>query len=156
MSFRNIVAGIALTSFAVIASAQDRPPYGPDIKIDQAKKIAAGALAEAQKNKWRVAIAIVDNHGFLVYYEKMDDTQTGSVQIAVDKAKDAAMLRRPTKALEDGILKGRVTLMSIAAAPLEGGIPVMVDGRVIGGVGVSGVNSDQDAQIAQAGLNALK
>jgi len=156
MSFRNIVAGIALTSFAVIASAQDRPPYGPDIKIDQAKRIAAGALAEAQKNKWRVAIAIVDNHGFLVYYEKMDDTQTGSVQIAIDKAKDAAMLRRPTKALEDGITKGRVALMSIASAPLEGGIPVMVDGRVIGGVGVSGVNSDQDAQVAQAGLNALK
>lgn len=156
MSFRNIVAGIALTSFAVIASAQDRPPYGPDIKIDQAKKIAAGALAEAQKNKWRVAIAVVDNHGFLVYYEKVDDTQTASVQIAIDKAKTASMLRRPTKALEDGIAKGRVVLMSIAPAPVEGGIPIMVDGRVIGGIGVSGVNSDQDAQVAEAGLKALK
>src|SRR5688500_16979782 len=152
MLLRSVLARIALASFGVIASAQYRPPYGPDIKIDQAKKIAAGALAEAHKNKWRVAIAIVDNHGFLVYYEKMDDTQTGSVQIAIDKAKDAAMLRRPTKALEDGISKGRVALMSIAAAPLEGGIPIMVDGRVIGGVGVSGVNSDQDAQVADAGL----
>jgi uncharacterized protein GlcG (DUF336 family) len=152
---RTIMLGLTLALFAAVAAAQDRPPYGPDIRIDQAKKIAAGALAEAMKNKWRVAIAIVDNHGFLVYYEKMDDTQTGSVQIAIDKAKTASMLRRPTKAIEDGITKGRVALMSIAPGPLEGGIPVMVDGRVIGGVGVSGVNSDQDAQIAQAGLKAM-
>ncbi len=156
MFLRKVVAGVAFASFAIVAAAQDRPPYGPDVKIDQAKKIAAGALAEAQKNKWRVAIAIVDNHGFLVYYEKMDDTQTGSVQIAIDKAKTASMLRRPTKVVEDGISKGRVALMSIAPGPLEGGIPIMVDGRIIGGVGVSGVNSDQDAQVAQAGLNALK
>jgi len=156
MFLRNVVASVAFASFAIVAAAQDRPPYGPDVKIDQAKKIAAGALAEAQKNKWRVAIAIVDNHGFLVYYEKMDDTQTASVQIAIDKAKTASMLRRPTKVVEDGISKGRVALMSIAPGPLEGGIPIMVDGRSIGGVGVSGVNSDQDAQVAQAGLNALK
>ncbi len=153
---RRIMLGLTLALFAAVAAAQDRPPYGPEIRIDQAKKIATGALAEAMKNKWRVAIAIVDNHGFLVYYEKMDDTQTGSVQIAIDKAKTASMLRRPTKVVEDAISKGRVALMSIAPGPLEGGIPIMADGRIIGGVGVSGVNSDQDAQIAQAGLNALK
>ena len=152
---RTIMLGLTLALFAAVAAAQDRPPYGPDIRIDQAKKIAAGALAEAMKNKWRVAIAIVDNHGFLVYYEKMDDTQNGSVQIAIDKAKTASMLRRPTKAIEDGISKGRVALMSIAPGPLEGGIPIMADGRVIGGIGVSGVNSDQDAQVAQAGLKAM-
>jgi len=155
MFVRKLMLGLALAGFASLAAAQDRPPYGPDIRIDQAKRIAAGALAEAMRNKWRVAIAIVDNHGFLVYYEKMDDTQTGSVQIAIDKAKTASMLRRPTKAIEDGISKGRVALMSIAPGPLEGGIPVMADGRVIGGIGVSGVNSDQDAQIAQAGLKAM-
>jgi uncharacterized protein GlcG (DUF336 family) len=156
MSLSNIVAGLALASFAAIAAAQDRPPYGAPIGIEQAKKIAGGALAEAQKNKWRVAIAIVDNHGFLVYYEKMDDTQTGSVQVALDKAKTAAMFRRPTKALEDAIAKGRTVLLTLAPSPVEGGIPIMAAGRVIGGIGVSGVNSDQDAQIAQAGLNALK
>jgi uncharacterized protein GlcG (DUF336 family) len=156
MKLKNALLGITLAGFSLAAAAQDRPPYGPDVKLDQAKKMAVSALAEAQRNKWRVAIAIVDNHGFLVYYEKMDDTQTGSPQIAIDKAKTAAMLRRPTKAVEDGITKGRVALMSIAPGPLEGGIPIMLGGRIIGGIGVSGVNSDQDAQVAQAGLNALK
>jgi uncharacterized protein GlcG (DUF336 family) len=155
MSFSNIVAGLALASFVAVAAAQDRPPYGTPIGIDQAKKMAAGALAEAQKNKWRVAIAIVDNHGFLVYYEKMDDTQTGSVQVAIDKAKTAAMFRRPSKVFEDAIGKGRTALLTLVPSALEGGIPIMVGGRVIGGIGVSGVNADQDAQIAQAGLNAL-
>lgn len=156
MSLRNTVAALALASFAALAAAQDRPPYGAPIGIEQAKKMAAAALGEAQKNKWRVAIAIVDNHGFPVYFEKMDDTQTGSVQVALDKAKTAAMFRRPSKAFEDGIAKGRTALLTLAPSPLEGGIPIMVGGRVIGGIGVSGVNSDQDAQVAQAGLNALK
>jgi glc operon protein GlcG len=151
------VAGLALAVLAAVALAQDRPPYGPDVRLDQAKKIAAGALAEAQKNKWRVATAIVDNHGFLVYFEKMDDTQTGGVKIAIEKARTAAMLRRPTKVLEDAIAKGRVSVLGFPdTTPIEGGIPIMVDGRVIGGIGVSGVNADQDAQVAQAGLNALK
>ncbi len=101
-----------------------------------------------------MAIAVVDNHGFLVYYERMDDTQTASVQIALDKAKTAAMLRRPTKALEDAIVKGRVVLMSIAASPVEGGVPIMSGGKVIGGIGVSGANSDQDAAAAVAGIKA--
>lgn len=104
-----------------------------------------------------MAVAIVDNHGFLVYYERMDDTQTGSVGVALDKAKTSALYRGPTKALEDAIVKGRVTLLSLSGAtPIEGGLPIMVDGKVIGGIGVSGMNSDQDAQAAQAGLNALK
>jgi uncharacterized protein GlcG (DUF336 family) len=156
MSLRNIAAGLALASFAAVAAAQDRPPYGAPVGIDQAKKMAAGALAEAQKNKWRVAIAIVDNHGVLVYYEKMDDTQTGSVQVAIDKAKTAAMFRRPSKVFEDAIGKGRTALLTLVPSALEGGIPIMVSGRVIGGIGVSGVNADQDAQVAQAGLNTLK
>ena len=156
MKLKAVLAGITFAGFAVAAAAQERPPYGPDITLDQAKKIAAGVNAESKKNGWRMATAIVDNHGFLVYYERMDDTQTGSVQIAIDKAKTAAMLRRPTKAVEDAIAKGRVVLMSIAPGPVEGGLPIMVGGKVIGGIGVSGANSDQDAAAAQAGLKLLQ
>ena len=151
-----LAVGIALAAFAAAAAAQDRPPYGTPVTLEQAKKIAAGALAESQKNGWRMAIAIVDNHGLLKYYEMMDDTQTGSAQVAIDKAKTAAMLRRPTKALEDAITKGRTVLMSIAPAPIEGGLPIMVGGKVIGGIGVSGANSDQDAAAAMAGLKLIQ
>lgn len=155
MSIRRIAMGFGFALFAAAAAAQDRPPYGTEIGLDQAKQIAAGAAAESKKNGWRMAIAIVDNHGFLVYYERMDDTQTASVRVAIDKAKAAAMYRRPTKAFEDGIAKGRVALLGLhGATPIEGGIPIMAGGKVIGGVGVSGANSDQDAQAAAAGLKA--
>src|SRR5712675_2203183 len=117
MSINKIMFGLGFMLLAACAMAQERPPYGQEVNLDIAKKIAAGAAAESKKNGWRMAIAVVDNHGFLVYYERMDDTQTASVQIALDKAKTAAMLRRPTKALEDAIVKGRVVLMSIAASP---------------------------------------
>ncbi len=127
------------------------------MNLDTAKKMAAAAVAEAQKNKWNVAIAIVVNHGFLTYFEQLDNTQTASGNVAMEKARAAAMFRRPTKAFEDGIAKGRVALLGLTGAtPIEGGLPIMVDGRVAGGIGVSGVNSDQDAQVAQAGLSALK
>jgi glc operon protein GlcG len=156
MKLRKIALGLAIAGFASIAAAQERPPYGQDITADLAKRIAAGAVAESKKNNWRMAIAIVDNHGFLVYYERMDDTQTASVQIALDKAKAAAMFRRPTKAFEDGIAKGRVALLGLTGAtPIEGGVPIMVNGRVIGGIGVSGANSDQDAAAAVAGLKMM-
>ena len=157
MTSANIMLGLALALSAGLASAQERPPYGNPITVDQAKKIAAGALAESKKNSWRMAISIVDNHGFPVYFERMEDTQTASIQIALDKAKTAAMFRRPSKAFEDGIAKGRVALLGLSGAtPIEGGLPIMVDGRVIGGIGVSGMNSDQDAQAAEAGLKAMR
>jgi glc operon protein GlcG len=157
MSLSRVAAFSAAALFAGLVSAQDRPPYGTEITLDQAKKIAEGALAESKKNNWRMAIAVVDNHGFLVYYERMDDTQTASVQVALDKAKAAAMYRRPTKAFEDGIAKGRVALLGLAGAtPIEGGLPIMVGGKVIGAIGVSGANSDQDAQAAAAGLAGVK
>ena len=152
MKLQSVALGLTLVAFAGFSAAQERPPYGQDIGIDMAKKIAAGAVAESKKNNWRMAIAIVDNHGFLVYYERMDDTQTGSVQVALDKAKAAAMYRRPTKAFEDGIAKGRVALLGLSGAtPIEGGLPIMVGGKVIGGIGVSGVTGDQDEQCAKAG-----
>ena len=155
MSISKFMFGLGFMLLAAGAVAQERPPYGQEIGVDQAKKIAAGAVAESKKNGWRMAIAIVDNHGFLVYYERMDDTQTASVGVALDKAKAAAMFRRPTKAFEDGIAKGRVALLGLnGATPIEGGLPIMVGGKVIGAIGVSGANSDQDAQAATAGLKA--
>lgn len=131
--------------------------YGQPVTLEQAKRIAAGAAAEANRNNWRVAIAIVDPHGFLKYYEMMDDTQTGSATIAVEKARTAAMFRRPTKMLEEAIAAGRTALLSMPGlTPVEGGLPIVVDGKVIGGIGVSGLTSSQDSQVAQAGLDALK
>jgi uncharacterized protein GlcG (DUF336 family) len=131
--------------------------YGPAVSLEQAKALAAGAMAEANRNQWRVAIAIVDTHGFLKYYEMMDDTQSASANIAVEKARTAAMFRRPTKMLEEAISGGRNALLGMPGAiPIEGGLPIVVGGKVIGGIGVSGLTSSQDGQVAQAGLAALK
>jgi uncharacterized protein GlcG (DUF336 family) len=131
--------------------------YGAPVGLEQAKKIAAGAVAEAQRNNWRVAVAIVDTHGFLKYYEMMDDTQTASATVAIDKARTAAMFRRPTKMFEDAIAGGRNALLGMSGAtPIEGGIPIVDGGKVTGAIGVSGLTSPQDAQVAQAGLDSMK
>ena len=153
---RTILAGVALVALTIGASAQDkRPEYGTAVNVVGAKKIAAGVIAECQKNGWNVAVAVVDNHGFLVYFERMDNTQTASMEIAVGKAKAAATYRRPTRVFADVINKGGVataTLPGVFASP--GGLPIMVDGKVTGGVGVSGVTGDQDEQCSKAGLGA--
>ncbi len=148
-----ILLSAALVTFAASASAQDRrPDYGPAINAAAAKKIAAGVLAECQKNSWNVAVAVVDNHGFLVYFERMENTQTASMDVAVGKARSAATYRRTTRVFMDTINKGPATgtLPGVFASP--GGIPIMADGKVIGGVGASGVTGDQDEQCAKAGL----
>ncbi len=138
------------------ADAQQRLPYGQAINLETAKKVAAGSAAEAKKNGWNVAIAVVDNHGFLVYYEMMDDTQTSSATIAVEKARTAAMFRRPSKEFEDNIAAGRVAVLGLpGATPIDGGLPIAVGGKIIGAVGVSGVTSAQDAQVAKAGIDGL-
>ena len=155
MSFRKFVLGLSIALFATAAAAQERPPYGPDVSLEQAKQIAAGAVAESKKNGWRMAIAVVDNHGFLVYFERMEDSQTSAVHLAIDKSRTAAMFRRPSKVFEDGVAKGRVAILGLTGAmPIEGGLPILSGGKVIGGVGVSGANADQDAQAAAAGLKA--
>jgi len=148
-------AGFAVCALlATFASAQT---YGPALDLATAKKIAAGALAEAAKNNWKMAIAIVDNHGMLVYYERMDDTQTGSVAIALDKARTGAMFRRPSRVFEEGVAKGRVALLGLqGATPITGGLPIVVGGKTVGGIGISGASSDQDEQTAAAGLAAIK
>ena len=150
--------GVCLLSFAGFAQAGEppRPEYGPDITIEQAKKIAAGTLAECAANKWNVAVAVVNTHGSLVYYERMNNTQSASAQIAVDKAKVGAMYRRTTRTFVDVIAKtgpAVMTLPGVVASP--GGMPIFSGGRIIGGVGVSGVTGDQDEQCAIAGLKGM-
>jgi glc operon protein GlcG len=151
---RMLLAGAALVALTVGAFAQDkRPEYGTAVNVAGAKKIAAGVVAECQKNGWNVAVAVVDNHGYLVYFERMDNTQTASMDIAVGKARAAATYRRPTRVFADVINKGghaTATLPGVFASP--GGLPIMVDGKVTGGVGVSGVTGDQDEQCSKAGL----
>ena len=153
---RKFLVAAAIVAFASGALAQDRrPDYGPAVNTATAKKIAAGVIAECVKNQWNVAVAVVDNHGYLVYFERMDNTQTASMDIAVGKAKAAATYRRPTRAFMEVINKGghaTATLPGIFASP--GGVPIMVDGKVTGGVGVSGVTGDQDEQCAKAGLGS--
>lgn len=146
-------AAIVGTALAVQAQTADRKV----ITLDGAKAMLAAAEAEAMKNKWTVAIAVVDESGTLIAFHKIDDTQVGSVDIAIGKARTAARMKRPTKALEDAVAGGRTVMLALdGITPLEGGVPVMLDGRVIGAVGVSGVTSQQDAQVAQAGAAALK
>jgi glc operon protein GlcG len=151
---RTILVGAALVAFAVSASAQDkRPDYGIAVDAAAAKKIAAGAVAECQKNGWNVAVAVVDTHGFLVYFERMDNTQTASMDIAIGKARAAATYRRTTRVFMEAINKGSpatATLPGVFASP--GGVPIMVDGKVTGAVGVSGATGDQDEQCSKAGL----
>ena len=149
-----VLAGMALST---LACAQPLPSYGTAVNLDTAKKIAAAAVVEAKKNSWPMAIAIVDNHGTLVYYEMADDTQTASAHVAVDKARSSAMFRRPTKAFEDAVAGGRVAILGLnGAVPIEGGLPIVVGGKIIGAIGVSGETSPQDGQVARAGLDALK
>jgi uncharacterized protein GlcG (DUF336 family) len=154
---KQLAVGATLLAAASMSFAQDRrPDYGTPVNAAQAKKIAAGIIAECAKNQWNVAVAVVDNHGFLVYFERMDNTQTASMDIAVNKAKTAATYRRTTRVFMDVINKGGPATATLGggltASP--GGVPIMVDGKVIGGVGVSGVTGDQDEQCAKAGLSA--
>ena len=135
------------------------PAYGTPITLDQAKKVLAAAEAEAKKNNWNVVISIVDTGGQLVTMSRLDNTQFGSVEVAREKAYSSVAFRRPTKVFQDAIAKGgeNVRLLGLTGASLlEGGIPIVVDGKIVGGIGVSGVTSAQDAQIAQAGIDSLK
>jgi glc operon protein GlcG len=149
----HLLSAFALALFAASAPAQQRPEYGTPVTVDQAKKIAAGVIAECQANKWNVAVAVVDTHGGLVYFERMENTQSASMDIAIMKARVGSNYRRPTRVFADVIAKSGpavMTLPGVVASP--GGLPIMAGGKVIGGVGVSGVTGDQDEQCAKAGL----
>ena len=135
------------------------PPYGPSITLAQAKRIADAALAPARANQWTVVVAIVDPGGHLVYLEKMDETQVGSVPIAEAKARSAALFKRPTKMFQERLARGGDGLLVLrleGAMPVEGGLPILLGGKMIGALGVSGGSSAEDEVCAQAGAAALE
>jgi glc operon protein GlcG len=141
------------------ALAQMPNPYGAPIGVDTAKKAAAPAIAEARKNNWTVAVAIVDTAGNLVFYEKMDNTQLGSAKVSIAKARCAALFKRPTKAFQDALAGGGAGLRVLrleGVVPVEGGIPIVQDGKIVGAIGVSGDTSEHDAECAKAGADSIK
>jgi glc operon protein GlcG len=138
------------------ARAQLPNAYGPSISIETARKLADAALAEGKKNGWTVAAAVVDTAGDLVFFERMDNTQAASTIIAPEKARTAARFKRPSKALEDAVAGGRQVILALpGATPIEGGIPLIIDGKIVGAIGVSGATSPQDGQCAQAAADTL-
>jgi glc operon protein GlcG len=151
---------VFVTSFVLSHSAfaQSAPaPYGIPITIEQAKIVMVAAESEAQKNKWQVVISIVDSGGHLVSLQRLD-AQSGSVDIATGKAVTAAAYRRTTKSIEDALTAGGAGLRLLGArnvTPLQGGIPILHNGKIIGAIGVSGVLGSQDEQVAIAGAAAL-
>lgn len=145
-----VVSVIAASSFA--ADLANRAA----LTLEVAKQISAAAEAEAAKNNWTVAIAIVDEGGHLVHLAKIDNTQYGSIDVAIQKAQTSAAFKRPTKVFEEAIAGGRNAIIALKGAlPLEGGMPIIHDGKIIGAIGVSGVKSTEDGQVAKAGADAL-
>jgi glc operon protein GlcG len=155
-----IFSVLTLALCALGMEAQMLPnPYGPPISVENAKKAAAAALAEAVKNHWAMAVAVVDPNGTLVYYEKTDNTQLGSANVSINKARSAALFKRPTKAFQDALAGGGAGMRVLGlegAVPVEGGVPIISDGKIIGAIGLSGANSDQDGQCAVAGASVIK
>lgn len=128
----------------------------PVLTLEDAKRVAAAAETEARTNVWKVVIAVVDDGGHLLYLERSHDTQFGSVETAITKAHAAVAFQRPTKSSEDAVLSGRLIHLALPGViPADGGLPLIRDGVVIGGIGISGVRSFQDGQIAQAGVAVL-
>jgi glc operon protein GlcG len=126
------------------------------LSLDEAKKVAAASSAKARAENWTVVIAVLDAGGHLIYLERADGTQLGSVEVAQAKARTALLFKRPTKALEEGVLGGRVHMMSLpGVTAVEGGLPLMKDGEIVGSIGVSGVMSSQDGQVAAAGAEIV-
>src|SRR5579862_1901047 len=155
---RLVAAAAILFCGLAMARAQMPNPYGASVSLENAKKAAAPALAEAEKNHWNMAVAIVDTGGNLVYYEKMDNTQLGSANVAVEKARTAALFKRPSKSFEDAAATpGGARVLSLrGVTAVEGGIPLVMDGKIVGAIGVSGGTSAQDGQCAKAGADVLK
>ncbi len=128
----------------------------PVLTLDDARRVAAAAEAEARANDWRVVIAVVDDGGHLLYLQRSHDTQFGSVETAIAKAHAAIAFRRPTKTSEDAVLSGRLIHLALPGViPAEGGVPLSLHGAIVGGLGISGVRSSEDGQVAAAGLAAL-
>ncbi|HEU0282211.1 MAG TPA: heme-binding protein [Gallionella sp.] len=128
----------------------------PILTLEDAKRVAAAAETEARANSWAVVIAVVDDGGHLLYLQRSHDTQFGSVETAIMKANASVAFKRPTKSSEEAVLSGRLIHLALPGViPAEGGVPLLRDNVVVGGIGVSGVRSAQDGQIALAGVAAL-
>ena len=162
MKLRSLLALCALAALAMCAGgarAQMPNPYGKPISLEDAKKAAAAAQAEARKNNWSMAVAVVNPDGTLVYYEKADGTQNGSAHVAIDKARTSALFKRPTKAIQDAVAAGGEGLRLLrleGATPIEGGMPLLMEGKIVGAIGVSGATSSQDGQCAKAAADLFK
>jgi uncharacterized protein GlcG (DUF336 family) len=161
-----VLFALATLGYAGVAAAQAQapspppspPPYGAPIGTEQAKKVATAAVAEVAKvDSAPDAIAIVDHGGFLIYFERMDNTQLGSVEIAIERARSAALFRRPSKVFEDAVAGGRNAILALhGAVPLEGGVPIISGGKLVGAIDASGGTAQQDGQVAKAGADAIK
>jgi uncharacterized protein GlcG (DUF336 family) len=145
-----------LISLVLAATASAQLTDKKALTLAAAKKMAAAAEAEALKNNWRMVIAVVDDGGYLIYLQRTDETQAGSVDVAIQKAKSAVMFRRPTKVWEEALAGGRQAILGLSGAmPIEGGVPIMLDGKLLGAMGVSGGTAAQDGQVAKVGVDAL-
>jgi glc operon protein GlcG len=157
-----VAAGVA---FAQTAAPQSQdvesttlPPYGPPITLDQAKRVMAAAELQAAENTWQVAITILDSGGNLVMFHKVDNAQLSAVTVSEGKARTALEFKRPSKDLDDAIARGGAGNRLLALkniTPIEGGMPIILDGKIVGAIGVSGAISVQDSQVAKAGVDAL-
>lgn len=153
----SFLAAAALWCFSSVAQAQV-PQYGANVSHEQARKAIAGAVADARKQNLPMAIAVVDTAGQLVAFERMDNTQFGSIAVSQDKANSAALYRRSTKVFQDALAAGGAGLRILTlrgANAVEGGIPLIIDGKIIGAIGVSGGSAEQDGVVAKAGLDAM-
>ena len=161
MHFERLIAKAFLTFTAVLisfAAQAQAPMYGSNINLETARKVSAAAEAEARKNNWNVVIAVVDAGGALVMLQRIDGTQYASVAVATQKAQSAVAYRRPTKVFEDAVKVGGNPQLAFlpGAMPVEGGLPILMDGKIVGAIGVSGVTSAQDGMIAKAGMESVK
>jgi uncharacterized protein GlcG (DUF336 family) len=157
ISVTSLAVALALAASTIYAQMPN--PYGQSITLENAKRVTAPAIAEARRNNWTMAVAIVDTAGDLIYFEKMDGTQAASSNIAVSKARSAVRFKRPTKALQDVLAAGGEGLRLLGlegAVPVEGGVPLVIDGKIVGAIGLSGGTSQQDSQAAKAGTDVLK
>ena len=154
-----VAAAVAAVTCIPAAAQQATPPYGAPISLEQARKVIAAAEAEAQKNNFFVVITVVDTGGYVVATARLDNTQLGSIPVAEGKARTAVLFRRSSKVFEDAIAGGGIGLRVLGlqgAVPYEGGVPIIVDGKIIGAIGVSGMLPQQDGQVANAGASGLK
>ena len=154
-----IILGTAAASAQQAPSAPPTTPYGMPIGLEAARKVMAAAEAEAMKNNWSMAIAILDSTGHMVMLHKLDNTQYGSILVAEDKARTALYFRRSSKVFEDLVAQGGLGIRTLGlrgATPLEGGLPIVVDGKIIGAIGVSGATAVQDGLVARAGADAAQ